>query len=69
MARRMNWKCREISGITFTTERQVEVVDAETGRVVRLPRCEIDFGPRKVFVSQWAFETIYQPTIEKVRAA
>lgn len=69
MARRMKWVMREISGIAATSERQIVVIDAETGRPVRLPRCEIDFGHRRVFVSEWAFKTIYQPTIEKERAA
>jgi hypothetical protein len=68
MARRMNWICMEIADILEATERQVTVLDALSGKAVRLPRCEIEFGPRKVFVSEWAFAKIYQPTIEKVMA-
>ena len=69
MARRMNWLCREIAGIAETAENFVTVLDAETKRKVRLPRSEIDFGPRRVFVSEWCWKTIYRPTIEKERMA
>lgn len=65
MARGMDWVTREIADIVATSARQVTVVDAATGRAVRLPRSEIDFGPRRVFVSAWAYRTIYHPTISK----
>jgi hypothetical protein len=66
MGRRMEWVAREISGIEDASETQIVVRDAVTGVVVRLPRCEIDFGPRKVFISKFAWEKIYLPTVEKI---
>lgn len=63
MGRKLNWVCREITDIQATTDRQVTVKDAVTGKSVCLPRVECDFGPRKVFVSGWAWATIYRPTI------
>jgi hypothetical protein len=57
--------CREIADILETTERQITVKDAATGIPVRLPRVECEFGHRRVFVSGWAWETIYRPTIMK----
>lgn len=64
-----DWVCREIADILETTERQVTVRDAATGIAVRLPRVECDFGPRRVFVSGWAWATIYRPTIEKINGS
>ena len=61
----MNWQCREIEDILETSERQITVLDSQSGRAVRLPRCEIEFGHRRVFVSEWCWKTIYLPTIEK----
>lgn len=59
----------EISGIAETADKTVTVVDAKTGKALRLPRSQIDFMPGRVVLPVWLKDKIFKHESEQRRWA